>query len=87
DTANDKYAGYEAKAATLANKFASAWSFILPELMSIDEDTLNQFVESHDGLKRYQFDIEKLNKKRPHILGDKEEKILAEAGEALQTPS
>ncbi len=87
DTANDKYAGYEAKAATLANKFASAWSFILPELMSIDEATLNEFVESNDDLKRYQFDIEKLNKKRPHILSDKEEKILAEAGEALQTPS
>ena len=51
DTANDKYAGYEAKAATLANKFASAWSFILPELMSIDEATLNEFVESNDDLK------------------------------------
>ncbi|MGO1989718.1 M3 family oligoendopeptidase, partial [Mammaliicoccus vitulinus] len=87
DTANDKYAGYEAKAATLANKFASAWSFILPELMSIDEETLNEFVASNNDLKRYQFDIEKLNKKRPHILSDKEEKILAEAGEALQTPS
>lgn len=87
DTANDKYVGYEAKAATLANKFASAWSFILPELMSIDESTLNEFVKSHDGLKRYQFDIEKLNKKRPHILSDKEERLLAEAGEALQTSS
>ena len=35
--------------------------------MSIDEDTLNQFVESHDGLKRYQFDIEKLNKIKKQI--------------------
>lgn len=87
DTANDKYVGYEAQAATLANKFASAWSFILPELMSIDEETLNEFVKSNKDLQRYQFDIEKLNKKRPHILSDKEEKILAEAGEALQTPS
>src|SRR5699024_8377349 len=77
DTDNDKYAGYEAKAATLANKFASAWSFILSELMSIDEDTLNQYVESHYELKRYQFDIEKLYNKTRHILGDKEVKILA----------
>lgn len=87
DTSNDTYSAMEQRAASLAAKFSSAWSFMLPELMDVDEEQLNQFVSENEGLKRYAFDLEKLNLKRAHILSDAEEKILAEAGEALSTPS
>lgn len=87
DTSNDQYTAMEQRAAALAAQFSSAWSFMLPELMAIDEKQLNQFVEENEGLKRFAFDLERINKKRPHVLSDKEEKILAEAGEALSTPS
>lgn len=87
DTSNDQYAGMEQRAASLASQLASAWSFMMPELMSIDEETLQKYVQENEGLKRYAFDLERMNKKRPHVLSDKEEKILAEAGEALSTPS
>lgn len=87
DTTNPKYTAFEQRAATLASQFSSAWSFMLPELMTIDEDTLTRFVEENEGLARYKFDLEKINKKRPHVLSEKEEKLLAEAQEALQSSS
>ncbi|UTH14455.1 oligoendopeptidase F [Macrococcus equipercicus] len=87
DTSNDTYTAMEQRAAALAAQFGSAWSFMMPELMTISEEQLNQFVAENAGLQRFKFDLERINKKRAHVLSDKEEKLLAEAGEALSTPS
>lgn len=83
DTSNAKYTAFEQRAANLASQFSARWSFMLPELMSIDEATLKSCVAELDGLKRFAFDLERINKKRPHVLSESEEKILAEASEAL----
>lgn len=83
DTSNAKYTAFEQRAANLASQFSARWSFMLPELMSIDEATLKSYVAELDGLKRFAFNLERINKKRPHVLSESEEKILAEASEAL----
>lgn len=83
DTSNAKYTAFEQRAANLASQFSARWSFMLPELMSIDEATLKSYVAELDGLQRFKFDLERINKKRPHVLSESEEKILAEASEAL----
>lgn len=83
DTSNAKYTAFEQRAANLASQFSARWSFMLPELMSIDEATLKSYIAELDGLKRFAFDLERINKKRPHVLSESEEKILAEASEAL----
>ncbi|RAI83410.1 oligoendopeptidase F [Macrococcoides caseolyticum subsp. hominis] len=83
DTSDAKYTAFEQRAANLASQFSARWSFMLPELMSIDEATLKSYVAELDGLKRFAFDLERINKKRPHVLSESEEKILAEASEAL----
>ncbi|GGA98827.1 oligoendopeptidase F [Macrococcus hajekii] len=87
DTSDAHYAGMEQRAASLAAQLSSAWSFMLPELMTIDEEKIKQFIQEKPELERYQFDLERIMKKKAHVLSDKEEKILAEAGEALSTPS
>lgn len=87
DTTNAKYTAFEQRAATLASQFSSAWSFMLPELMTIDESQLNTFIAEHKGLERFKFDLEKINKRREHVLSEKEELILAEAQEALSASS
>lgn len=87
DTTNAKYTAFEQRAATLASQFSSAWSFMLPELMTIDEEKLAGFIKENEGLTRYQFDLEKINKRRPHVLGEQEELILAQAQEALSASS
>lgn len=86
DTSNDTYSALESRARSLAVKFNSAWSFLTPEILKLDEDTLKTFIQD-DRLKEFKFDLEILNNERPHILSDKEEKLLAQAGEVMSTPT
>ena len=87
DTANDKYTGLEARAHQLVIKYSSAWSFLVPEILQLDEATIQSFIDSNDDLKRYEFDLKLINEKRPHILDANTEKLLTEAQDALSTPS
>ncbi|MGV3243567.1 oligoendopeptidase F [Staphylococcus sp. 11261D007BR] len=86
DTANDRYTGFEARAHQLAIKLSSAWSFLVPELLQIDEEKLQSFIDQHEGLQRFKFDLELLNEQRPHVLDADKEKLLTEAQDALSTP-
>lgn len=86
DTSNDTYSALESRAQTLVVKFSSAWSFLTPEILKLDENTLKTFIQD-DRLKEFKFNLENLNNERPHILSDKEEKLLAQAGEVMSTPS
>ncbi|WP_278926396.1 oligoendopeptidase F [Staphylococcus auricularis] len=86
DTSNDKYTGFESRAHQLIIKFSSAWSFLVPEILQIDEATIKSFVEQNDDLKRYEFDLKLINENRPHVLSADKEKLLTEAQDALSTP-
>ncbi|MCU5745991.1 oligoendopeptidase F [Staphylococcus sp. SQ8-PEA] len=86
DTSNNKYTGFEARAHQLVIKFSSNWSFLVPEILQIDEDKIKSFIEENDKLQRYAFDLELINKKRPHVLTADKEKLLTEAQDALSTP-
>ena len=85
DTANDKYTGYEARAHQLIIKFSSGWSFLVPEILQIDEDKIQSFIDENDNLKQYAFDLKLINEKRPHVLSADKEKLLTEAQDALST--
>ena len=86
DTSEDKYSALESKARTLVVKFNTAWSFLVPEIMKIDEETLEEW-RMDPRLSEFSFDLEKLNKKRAYVLSDKEEKLLAQAGEVMSNPT
>lgn len=86
DTSNDTYSALESRARSLAVKYSSAWSFLVPAIMDIPETKLKEFAED-ERLVEFKFDLEKLNKQRPHVLSDKEEQLLAQAGEIIHTPT
>ena len=86
DTSNDTYSALESRARSLAVKYSTAWSFLVPTIMSIPEETLKEYA-ADDALREFKFDLEKLNKQRPHVLSEKEEHILAQAGEVMHTPT
>ncbi|RIP35753.1 oligoendopeptidase F [Staphylococcus gallinarum] len=85
DTANDTYKGLESRAYQLIIKFSSSWSFLVPEILQIDEDRIQEFVDTNEALKRYAFDLKLINEKRPHVLSADKEKLLTEAQDALST--
>lgn len=86
DTSNDTYSALESRARSLAVKYSTAWSFLVPAIMEIPEETLKEFAEDK-RLAEFKFDLEKLNKQRPYVLSDAEEQLLAQAGEVMHTPT
>lgn len=56
------------------------------EILEIPDETMNGFLET-DELKAYKLQIERLLAKKPHMLSEKEEAILASASEIAHTPS
>ena len=83
DSTNAEYGEIYAKTMNLNSKFDAEWSFLKPELLSIEEKVLTEYVEELEDLKVYKFKLEKLNKKRPHTLDAEQERIVAMAAEAL----
>lgn len=83
DTTNTEFAELFSKTYGLYSNYIAEWSFLTPELLSLDEEVLNGYLEELDELKEYKFVLEKINKKRPHTLQPEEEKLIAMAGEAL----
>lgn len=63
---------------------ATAW--ISPEILAKDEATLLAW-KNDPALAAYTFSMENLIREKPHILSDKEERLLSMAGELFQLPS
>ena len=85
DTSNSHYLGYVAKAQTLLGDFASATAFVDPEILSISDETLTQFIKDEPRLKKYAHRLETVTNKRPNTLPAAQEKIIASAQNALES--
>ncbi len=86
DVSDGTYQGMIARytyLATLANGNAS---FIAPEMQAIPEETLRSYMDD-PILAPYRFQLEKLVRYRPHILSEKEERLLAMQGEVAGSAS
>lgn len=80
DTSNSLYQGLADQAQNLMIQIGSASSFIVPEILSIDTNTIDEFIESNPELKVYRQYLSNIMRQKPHILSPEIEQILAEAG-------
>lgn len=76
-----KYQEYQAKGITLYSEFGQSFAFYEPEFMAITEEQYQAFLAEQPGLQLYQHYFDKLLKKKAHILTQREEELLAGAGE------
>ena len=81
DTRVAKYQEYQAKGMTLYSEFGQSFAFYEPEFMAITEDQYHAFLSEQPALQLYQHYFDKLLKKKAHILTQREEELLAGAGE------
>lgn len=86
DTTNSFYQGLNDRAAGLAARVSNTLSFVVPEILSMDEKKLKAFIEENDDLKLYEFALERINQQRPHVLSENEEAILAQVSEVTNNP-
>lgn len=75
------------KRMNLYTQVMSATAYMVPEILSIQEEKLQQFLLEKEELKLYSHALEEINKERPHVLSEEEEGILAEASDVLSSPS
>ena len=56
------------------------------EILSIPEALLAQFMKEEEGLKTYDFYLKDILRRKPHILSEEGEELLADAGEMASSP-
>ncbi|MEW9674957.1 oligoendopeptidase F [Lentibacillus sp. L22] len=87
DTTNSFYQAINQKAENVLTLASSSMSFIVPEILSIDEATIKKFVDELEELQLYQHTLDEIMRQRPHVLSQKEEALLAEAAEPMDNAS
>ena len=87
DTRVAKYQEYYAKAMTLYSQLDQAFSFYEPEFMAITEDQYQNFLAAEPKLQPYKHYFEKLLQNKDHVLSQREEELLAGAGEIFGAAS
>ncbi|MHC5279033.1 oligoendopeptidase F [Listeria kieliensis] len=87
DTADATYQGMNSRAGSLITQVITGLSYFDPKILSIEETRLKAFLNENKELELYKHVLEELNLSRPYILSEKEEAILANAGEVLGSSS
>jgi len=87
DTTNSFYQEMNTKAENVLTLASSSMSFIVPEILEIDEEKLNSFLEGNEGLQLYRKTLDEITRQRPHVLSHREEVLLAEAADPLGNAS
>ncbi|MBC1400064.1 oligoendopeptidase F [Listeria booriae] len=87
DTTNTTYQGLYSRAGSLLTEASAAISYFEPEVLAIDEDKLKGFIADNADLQLYAHLLEQVNLNRPYVLSEKEEALLAQAGEVLGNAS
>lgn len=87
DTRVAKYQEYYAKAMALYSQLDQVFSFYDPEFMAITEDQYQNFLTEEPKLQPYKHFFDKLLQNKDHVLSQREEELLAGAGEIFGAAS
>ncbi len=87
DTRVAKYQEYYAKAMTLYSQLDQVFSFYEPEFMAITEVQYQNFLAEEPKLQPYKHFFDKLLQNKDHVLSQREEELLAGAGEIFGAAS
>ncbi len=82
DSANPNYLARIGQLQNLLTIIGEAASFIVPEIQAIDDESFARFLED-PALKEWRIRLHKIRRMKPHILSEKEERLLALGSSAL----
>ena len=86
DMGNQKYQGYAGKMDSMMAVLADASSFVEPEILELDEETVTEFEKASEPLRLYDRILKENFRKKEHILSPEMEAVLAKAGEMASSP-
>ncbi|HEY8362061.1 MAG TPA: oligoendopeptidase F [Tissierellaceae bacterium] len=74
------------KGLSLAVEVDEKTSFVTPEILTLDKETLDKYFEEKAELKLYKQYLDNLMRQKEHVLSAREEAILAQVGEIGSAP-
>ena len=86
DTSNGFYQDLRGKALSLSVTLSGAGAFAASELLALSDETLTRFYAEQPELTTYRRPIERVRRRRAHILSPECEALLANAGEMADSP-
>ncbi|OTE99758.1 oligoendopeptidase F [Halorubrum sp. SD683] len=87
DTRNQEYQAMSAKASSLGSEASSAISYLDPEIQSLTEADVADFVNDEPGLAEYEHYFDDVLRKKPHTRSSEVEEVLADLSEVTDAPS
>ncbi|MBQ9625511.1 MAG: oligoendopeptidase F, partial [Clostridia bacterium] len=85
DNGQSKYQAMDDRAMNLSTELGSKLSFIDPEILSCDNETINKYIAENADLKDYDFFLAELMRQKEHVLDEKSEELLAMSHEMAGT--
>lgn len=86
DTLDEKYKVMINKVSDLFTKYNELSSFVVPEILKLDEEKLNTFYKEEEKLEDYRFSIENIYRFKNHTLDEEKEKMLSNLSKCLSNP-
>lgn len=86
DTRSSLYQDYSSQVMSLYVSISGACSWFASELLSINEETMDQFYQQCPDLELYRRALDVIFRRRDHVLTPAEEKLLASAGDMASQP-
>ena len=86
DTRDAKYQDMVSRLEMLFVDISGASAFVTPEILSIDDQTMECFFKEQPEMELYRLCIDRVRRKRAHILSEAEERIMALAGDMSNSP-
>ena len=86
DTANSFYNAMKGKLMSYLVANESAYAFVTPEIIAIDDAKLDGFMQQKPELKEYERLLSRIRRMKAHTLSDAEERIMALAGQMSHQP-
>jgi oligoendopeptidase F len=82
DSANTDYLARVGQLQNLMTKIGEAFAFVVPEIQAIDNATFSQFT-ANEALADWRTKLHKIRRLKPHVLSEREERLLALGSAAL----
>lgn len=86
DLSNAKYQSMNEEVSSLYTKISTASSFIRPEILTIPENKLAEFLKSNKDLTVYKQKLDDLFRMKAHTLPKEQEELVALASPVMQVP-
>lgn len=86
DTANAVYQEMSGRAQAAVTKLSEKYAFLTPEILAIDQKKMQEYLNS-DTLALYRHALGDILEKKEHALSEKEERLLAMAGQVTASPN